>query len=133
MAAKDKPLIGTEPGDGFERQTLRPPVEIVFIALAQRHRFQRAVGAVGPGVIGAFEVLGVARPLRTHFGAAMGAAIVKGVYFAVVVARDDDPVAAHAGGEEIAGLFQLAFMPQPQPDPPENAFLFFLEDSRVGV
>lgn len=71
--------------------------------------------------------------LWTNLGAAMRAAIMKGINLAVFVAGDDNPVAAHTGSEEIARVLELALMPEPEPDTAENAFHFFFEDIRIRI
>ena len=108
-------------------------LEVLAVALLERHRRERAVGAVRPGVVRADEVARVARARRADLGAAMRAAVVEGVDRAVGVARDDDALARQPRGEEVARALELAFMAEPQPDPAEDARALLLEHRRVGI
>jgi hypothetical protein len=56
----------------------------------------------------------------------MAAHVQKRVHLATVVTHHQNRVFAHIGGEEIAGLRDLAVVAQKQPATGENAFQFLL-------
>ena len=104
--------------------------EGVGIALAMRHRVERAVRPERPGMIRATEHLGVAAIDHADSRAAMRAAILQHVDVAVGVAGDQDLVGGEPGADEVAGLLELAFMGDVDPEPAEDALLLELEHRR---
>ena len=103
------------------------------ISVRQRQGFERAVGAVGPGVIRADETLRIALGGRTDFSAAVGAAIVEGVNLPVGVAGDNHPFPANPRGKEIAGLAQLTLVADVNPGAAEDVLQLKLENLRIGI
>ena len=66
-----------------------------------------ALPVVAPGVIDAGERLGVAAALQRDQRAAMRAAVLEGIEFAVGVSGDDDRGVADEGRDEVAGVLHL--------------------------
>ena len=96
-----------------------------MIGLAEvRHADQFAVGAVAPPVIGAGEDRRVALVVAAHLHAAMAARIEKDMDLAGAVAAQDHRFLAHPRNKEIAGVGDLAFMPDKQPGPGEQPLQF---------
>ena len=91
----------------------------------QRHALELAVGAIAPGMIGADEQRRVALLVAAHLHPSMAAGVEEDVDRARRVAAQDDGFPAHAGDEIIAGVGDLAFMPDEQPRAREK-FLQFL-------
>src|SRR5262249_30498257 len=98
-----------------------------------RHADQRPVRAIGPVVIEAGEVPGVAAALAAHHAAAMAAGIME----------EGEPItgpAHHRGGpaaappsQEIARLRQLALMPGIEPATVEDALLLVAEEIGIAI
>ena len=84
-------------------------------------------------MITAGEIVGVAGGLADNLRAPVSAAIVENINVAVLVADDDDGLAAHKRGEEIAGRLHLAFMADEQPGAAEQSLHFQFEYVRIGV
>ena len=104
------------------------------VALAQRDREQRAVGAERPAVIGAAEHLaGVAARLAGDARALVRAAVVVDVDLAVGMARDQDRLAADLAGDEVARLRRLAGMAGIDPGVGEQVFHLELEHLVVDI
>ena len=70
---------------------------------------------------------------RHKRGAAMGAAVVERADFAVGVAHDDERPQAHAPGDEIVDVRDLAFVRQIGPGAAEDVRHLGFENRRVGV
>ena len=87
-------------------------VEPRMVGLAEiRHADQPPVGAVAPAVIGAGEDGRRALVVAAHLHAAMAAGIEEDVDPAGAVAAQDHRLLAHRRHEIVAGLGDLAFMP----------------------
>jgi hypothetical protein len=79
-------------------------------------------------VVGAGEQLGVAVVVLTHFHATMAARIQEDMDLVFFVARENDRFSAHARGEKIARVGDLAFVPDKEPGPREHLVQFVLVD-----
>ena len=91
----------------------------------QRHALQPAIGGVAPGMVRADEQRGVALFVAAYLHAAMPAGVQEHVHRAGPVAAQDHQLLAHAGDEEVAGIGDLALVPDEQPGAGEQ-FLQFL-------
>ena len=133
-AREDHALVRRHPQPG---QAMRLGIEIGGIAAHARHAAavghadQLAARVVGPLVIDAAVLAGVAAGLALHRGAAMGAAVDEGVQAAVLGAADDDRRVAHERGLEVAGLRQLRLERDVVPDGPAEDRLL-LAGEHVG-
>ena len=107
--------------------------EVGSAALRDGDAGERAVGIEGPAVIEAGHPRRVAAALVDDLGAAMGAAVEEHVDRAVPMAGHHHRLPSELGGEVIAGIGNLAHVPDEQPSPPEDALHLELEDVRVGV
>src|SRR5438045_6832491 len=95
-----------------------------MVGLAEvRHADQPPVGAVAPAVIGAGEDSRRALVVAAHLHAAMATGIEEDVDATGAVAAQDHRLLAHRRNEVIAGLGNLAFMPDMQPGTGEDALL----------
>ena len=63
----------------------------------------------------------------------MGALIVDDAHGTVHVAHHDHRLAAHMGGEIVAGLPDLALVPDIDPGGVEDALHLEVEDGRIGI
>src|ERR1700735_5190882 len=85
-------------------------------------------------MVWANERLRVSVALLTKLGAAMGAAILHGMYCAVPIAHDDDVALADASALEVSGVRNLDLERRVTPvSAIEQAFEFSLVDFRIGV
>ena len=75
----------------------------------------------------------IARVCGTQQVAPVTAGVGERVDLAVLATRDDDPVLAHEGREEIAGLFQRILVSQEQPAAGKYAFQFQIVDVPVPI
>ena len=133
-AGEDHALVRRHAQPG---QTMLLGIEVGGIAAHARHAAavghadQLAARVVGPLVIDASVLAGVAARLALHRGAAMGAAVDEGVQAAVLGAADDDRRVAHERGLEVAGLRQLGLERDVVPDGPAEDRLL-LAGEHVG-
>src|SRR4029077_5867098 len=104
------------------------PVERLAIRIFARHRFEPAVGMVGPAVIHAVELPGIALALAADQGAAVAAAIDQRAHDTFAVAAEDDRPARHRASLEVAGIFDLRGVADIDPAAVEDGALFALED-----
>src|SRR5882724_9671297 len=103
-----------------------------MVGLAEkRHADEAAVGAIAPAVVRAGEDRGVAFVVAAHLHAAVTAGIKEDVHLASAVAAHDDRLLAHARGGEIAGVGDLALMPDKQPRPGKDLLLLLGVDLLV--
>src|SRR5262249_57603333 len=70
---------------------------------------------------------------RHDHGAAVGALVVNHAHRALVVAHQHDRLAPHARGEIVAGLFDLALVPDIDPSGIEDPLHLEVEDGGIGV
>jgi hypothetical protein len=108
-------------------------VEGLRIALLVRDRCQRTIRTKRPRVIGAGEQAARSAVDHAKPRAAMRAAVVQHVDLPVVMTGDDDLLRGEPGADEIAGLLQLAFVRDIDPEPAEDALLLEREHCGVGV
>src|SRR5262249_4736370 len=108
-------------------------IEALRVTVIERHRLDAAVEVVGPNVIAAGEFRRVALVGRDDHGAAVGALVVDHAHRPLVVAHYNDRLAPHARGEIVAGLFDLALVPDIDPGGTEDAVHLELEDGGIGV
>src|SRR5262249_2717445 len=66
-------------------------------------------------------------------GAAVGALVVDYAHLSLVVTHQHDRLASHPRGEIVAGLFDLALVPDINPSGVEDAVHLELEDGGIGV
>src|SRR5712691_1213309 len=103
-----------------------------MIGLAEeRHADQLPVGAITPAMVGAGEDGGVALVVAAHLHPAMAARIEEDMHLAGAVAAQDDRLLAHPRGGEIAGVGDLALMPDEEPGPGEDPLLLLGVDLLV--
>src|SRR6266568_8731610 len=81
----------------------------------ERHADQLPVGAITPAMVGAGEDGGVALVVAAYLHPAMAARIEEDMHLAGAVAAQDDGFLAHPRGREIAGVGDLALMPDEEP------------------
>ena len=65
--------------------------------------------------------------------AAMSALVVDHAHASFLVPHQNDRLASHARREIVAGLFDLAFVPNIEPSHAEDAFHLQFEDGGVGI
>src|SRR6266704_445358 len=97
----------------------------------ERHADQLPVGAITPAMVGAGEDGGVALVVAAHLHPAMAARIEEDVDVAGAVAAQDDGLLAHPRGGEIAGVGDLALMPDEEPRAGEDLLLLLGVDLLV--
>src|SRR5690242_13842976 len=91
-------------------------VQRTFIERAiQRHALQLAIRRITPGVIRADEQRGVALLVAADLHPAMAAGIQEHVHRALCIAAQDYRFLAHTGNEEVAWIWNLAFVADEQP------------------
>ncbi len=107
-------------------------IELRVVGLAEiRDADQPAVGAVAPAVVGAGEDRRVALVVAAHLHAAVPAGIEKDMHLAGPVAAQDHALLAHAGDKEIAGVRDLALMPDKEPGAGKEPLLLLRVDLLV--
>ena len=110
-----------QPGRLLQRQTAQAVTGGVEVGRHVPRGGEAAVEMVGPGVVGADEVAGVALRLGADLGAAVAADVEQGVQRTACVAGDDHLLRIHAHHEIVAGGGRLADMagaePVAMPDP----------------
>ena len=128
--AEDKTAIFTKLGD-FGEVVMRP-VEIVAIAAFLVLDADAFAGAfIAPAVEPAGDGFRVALLERRDDGAAMRTRIDEGFERAVLLAVDENRLAADMGGVIVAGVRHLAFMAQEIPQVFEAEFHLGVENTRV--
>ena len=109
-------------------------VAAAVVAAGQRHRAQRAVEAVGPGVVrAAEEPAGVAAPVADQRRALVGAAVVEHAHRAVVAAHHHQRPAGQIDGRVVAGVRHLAGVADVVPGVGEEVLLLEREQLRAQV
>ena len=104
------------------------------IAVFHRDGQQRAIGLVGPGVVGATEELaGVAASLADQARALVGAAVHHDAHAVVGVAHHDQRAPGDGHGQVVAGLGNLAVVARVVPGVGKKVLLFQREDVGVDV
>src|SRR5262249_43333754 len=93
---------------------------------------QATVAAEGPAVEGALEGQAVALVVAADHVAPVRAGVEKYVDLAVAAASDDDLLLAHARPDEIAGVRDLAFVPDEEPVASEDLVELLLINVRVA-
>ena len=119
---EDETLVGVHLR-GLDEAVLRQVDLVVVPLLAPGDPDEFAVRVVGPGVVRTGEPLGVAPVGAADPHAPVPATVDQGVQRAVQAAGDDDGLLAHIGGEEIAGLRNLALVAEEHPGALEDALL----------
>src|SRR5262249_6577581 len=92
-----------------------------------------ALVVVGPVVVEAHKIPGVAAGVAAHRGAAMAAAVVKNADLAIIAAHDDERPSADATGQEISGLRHLALVSRIEPRLIEDQPLLAFEQLRIAI
>ena len=108
-------------------------IEVLRIAVIERHGLEPAVEMIGPAVIAAGEFRRVALVGRHHHGAAVGALVADHAYRSVGVAHHHHRLASDLGGEIVARIFDLALVPDIDPGGIEDPLHLQFEDGRIGV
>ena len=103
------------------------------IALAVRHRVERAVRPERPSMIWTTEHLGVAAVDHADSRATMRAAVLQHVDIPVGMTGDKNFEGGEPGADEVTRHFELALMGDINPQPAEDALLLELEHGGVGV
>ncbi|MNR17195.1 hypothetical protein D3C85_1338410 [compost metagenome] len=94
---------------------------------------QQFAGVVeGPAVEGAGVGRAVTALVSAKHRTAMAAGIEEGIEHPILVARDEDRLAPHGGGEEVVLFRNLAFVGKVQPVALEDVFHFKIEQTGVG-
>ncbi len=83
---------------------------------------------IGPAVIHAVELPGIALALAADQRAAVAAAIDQRAHRAFAVAAEDDRAARHRPGLEVAGIFKLGSVADIDPAAVEDGALLALEN-----
>ena len=122
-----------EPGRDPNVQFLQPVFVAVEVLRHQPRGAQRAVIAVGPGVVRADEEACVALRLGADLGAAMPAHIEHRVDRAIGGTCQDDLLVAQPEQLEVACIGNDARMRQAMPVPAKQAFHVALEDRGIHV
>src|SRR6266851_9126372 len=126
----DRALVGTELGD-FDEAPARL-IQLLVIGLAEeRHADQMPVSAVAPAMVRASEDRGVALVVAAYLHPAVAARIEEGVDFASPVAAQDHRLLAHTRDDEVAGVGDLALMPDEEPGAGKDALQFLGVDRLV--
>ena len=122
---------------GFHARHLRDVVlrvaQVGRVAVRPRHAAQLAGVVEIPAVIRALEVPRVALLEAAQRGAAMGAAVVQRADLALAVAHDDQRAQAHAPGDEVVVVGDLALVRQVGPGAAEDVGHLGLEHGGIGV
>jgi len=106
----------------------------VLVALAERDREQRAVGAEAPGVIGtAEEFSGIAAGFRGDACAFVRTAVVEDLHRVVAVTHHEHRLRADRGAEIIAGIGDLAVVADIDPGIGEQVLHLELEHFVVDI
>src|SRR6266567_7499076 len=108
-------------------------IEALRVTVIERHRLDPTVEVIGPTVIAAGEFRRVALVGRHDHGAAVGALVVDHTHRSLVIAHQNDRLAPHVRGEIIAGLFDLALVPDIEPGGAKDAFHLEVEGGGTGV
>ena len=122
-----------QPGQRAQRHRPQPvagEVEAVTHVVGEQ---QRAVEAVGPGVIAADEIADLAPAVGHELGAAVAADVVKGADLAIVVAQDQQLGVADAEGEDVAGLGHVRLPCHEDPVPAEDQVALGAQDGLAGI
>ena len=121
-------LVVLEPRHRHEALALL--VEARRIGVVAGNALDRAVGVVGPAVIDAVELPGVALALATHQRAAMAADVEQRADLALPVAAEDHRTAGDAAGAEVARVLHLRGVADIDPALVEDRAVFVLQDVR---
>src|SRR4029079_14452894 len=121
-------LVVLKPRD--RRQTLALLVVARRIGVVARNTLDRSVGVVGPAVIDALELPGVALALAANQRAAMAADVEQRADLALAVAAEDHRAAGDRAGAEVARIFDLRGVADIDPALVEDGAVLVLEDFR---
>jgi len=108
-------------------------IEALRVAMIERHCLDAAVEMVSPAVIAADEFRRLALVGGHDHRAPVGALVVDHPHRALLVAHQNDGLAAHARGKIVARLLNLTLVPHINPRGAEDAVHFQLEDGGIGV
>ena len=133
LACEDKAAITFDSRYGHHGGLRITGVEVLRIAVLQRHCFEPAVEMIGPAVVAALEFAGIAAVVGDYERSAMGALIVDNADFAFGVAHQYDRFPADEGTKIIAGVFYLAFVTDIDPGDAKYPLQLEFEDRRVGI
>src|SRR2546425_9028822 len=132
-------LVPRRPDRAFVVHLLRdfhqPPfglVQLLLVALlVMRHSHEPAVRGVAPAMVGTGEDRCIALVVATHLHAPMPAGVQEDMNPLLPVPDEDDRFLAHAGDEVVAGLGNLALVPDEEPAVGEELLLFLLVELLV--
>src|SRR5262249_15954364 len=108
-------------------------VEVLWIPVLERYRFQAAVEMIGPAVIAALEFAGVALVRSHHHRTAMGTLIVQDPNASASITHHEHRLPAHLRSKIVGNVPDLALVPDIDPGFAEDAFEFELKYCGVGV
>ena len=94
---------------------------------------QGTIGAVGPMVVGAYQVAGFALLLQADPGATVAAGIVEGIDIAIGITNHDDRGLADIDGEPGACVRNIAGHAREYPAPVPDGFHFRVENGFAAV
>src|SRR5262249_53606338 len=132
-AGENEPAIAVSARDLHDRGLGIFGVEVAGIAVLQRHRLDPAVEMIGPAVIAALEFGRVALVVGDDERSAVGALIVNDADVALGVAHQHHRLAPDKCAKVVAGIFDLALVPDIDPGDAEYPFQLELENGRIGV
>ncbi len=131
---EDHAGVGVDLGRGDQADALAvQPLLTAVGVLVERHASQFAAVGVGPRMVGAAEVGGVAQLRPAHLHAAVQAHVEEHLDRAGFVADDDEGVVHDATHDVVAGIGDLRFVGQEHPRPAEHASGLQRVDLRIGV
>src|SRR6185295_17398095 len=113
----------------------QPPLAAIELRaigiLEERHADQRAVGAVAPAVVRTHELDRVALVVAAHLHAAVSARVQEHADASGPVAAQNDRLLAHGRDHEVAGIRDLALVPDEEPGASEHLLLLLPVDLLV--
>ncbi|GBD29414.1 hypothetical protein HRbin32_00503 [bacterium HR32] len=131
QADEQQAAVGVQPRNGH--QAVAGPVQVLRVARGLGHADEGPVVGVHPVVVAAPEEVGVSALFAAHHRAPVAAAVVQGVDAAVLVAGEDEGLAAHQHRLVVARCRQFRLVPHVHPGAFEQTAHLFLEDLGVGV
>src|SRR3546814_3202481 len=115
------------------RTDTRVPYTTLFRSCRIGHAGQPAVECVGPGMIGANELLGAARRAVDEAGAAVAADIGEGADIAVGPAHDDHALTASVDAVPVPAVRNVAVVADDLPARAKDAFPFSRMEIGIAV
>ena len=118
----------------MRRRQQAPPFTIQFLVctVPERSTYPFSVSTIGPAMVRAIELSGIAMLAATHWSAAMTAGVVKHMHNGIAVPDYNDFVLAYGAQYKVPRFRDLGFVRYKHPTLREDAHQFALVQLSIG-